>query len=125
MKKLLKLVLLVGLFISYSSSDVFSQTITNTTDCTFQVTVFYSSTGCNSQVVTVAPNSVSATLPAKISAAGGAAVQLTLGPCSFRLTDGDCVAPANLTATVNCGLGAVCSNYTATLDPMTGSLVIN
>lgn len=125
MKNLFKSVLLVGLFVASFSSEAFSQTITNNTDCTFRITCFYAEFGCASRVVTVPPNSVSAVLPAKISGALGAAVQLTNGPCPFKVGNGDCPSTgSDLDDDVDCGDNAVCQFFTATLDANTGSLTI-
>ena len=125
MKKLLKLALLVGLFFTFSSNQMNAQTITNNTDCPFRVTVGYTLITCfdgGFETFNVPANSV-VTMSGKASVARGAAVQLTLGPCLFEIGDALCTS-FPLSDTVNCGVGAICATYTATLDDTTGSIVI-
>ncbi|MFK8004960.1 MAG: hypothetical protein AB8H03_01255 [Saprospiraceae bacterium] len=126
MKKLLKLVLLVGLFISVSSSEIFSQTITNNTDCAFTIIVFYSAPDCDTETVSVPANGGVVTVQHKINTARGYANQLTFGaPCVFHLSNGECTPMTAEETTSNCGIGATCASYTATLTFATGNLVIN
>ena len=125
MKKLLKFAILLAFFVTFSSSQVHAQTITNDTDCTFRVTVGYTLINCfdgGFETFTVPANST-VTMSGKASIARGAAVQLTLGPCPFEIGEPVCTA-LPLSETVNCGVGAICATYTATLDASTGSIVI-
>ncbi|MFK8004961.1 MAG: hypothetical protein AB8H03_01260 [Saprospiraceae bacterium] len=119
MKKLLNLVLLVGLFISVSSSEIFSQTITNNTDCPMTIIVFHS---CSDNVVYTVDANDTETMSDPAVAASVSAVQFTLGPCGFRLTDGTCV-PGSNTGIANCP-GAICETYSGVLDA-NGDITIN
>lgn len=122
MKNLLKFVLLVALFVS-SSSDAFSQTLTNNTGCNFSVKVYYSySPVCDNQddlnfTVSGGGGTVNIAGPAGSRATGakGRPAFYSTSPsnCGFAITlcggpDDDTVACA-----ASCLTGG---SYTATID---------
>lgn len=128
MKNVFKLVLLVALFIS-TSSDVFSQTITNNTNCDFNVNVFFSyppdcDNSDNISYIVDAKNAVSFIPPAgsMVSAANGAPTSNTI--CRFRVAACGGGSPIDV---VSCGplSGGSCNSYTVTIDAGTGNITIN
>lgn len=130
MKNVLKLVLLVALFIS-TSSDVFSQTITNNTNCDFNVNVFFSyppdcdnSDNINYPVAARTSATITPPTGASVSAANGAPTSNTI--CRFRVAACGGGSPIDV---VSCGSGGVsggsCNSYTVIIDPATGDITIN
>ncbi|MFK8009416.1 MAG: hypothetical protein AB8H03_23850 [Saprospiraceae bacterium] len=122
MKNLLKLVLLVALFIS-SSSDAFSQTITNNTDCDFRVKVHYSyPAACDNQDDlnwNVPANAVGFAIPGP---AGSRATGAKGRPVFFSTSSNNCGFAITLCGgpdddTVACSAPCLTGpSYTATID---------
>ena len=143
MKNLLKVVLLVGLFVSCLSTEGFSQKIYNNTDCGFLVKVefTYPSTSpfcgdAGAATIPVLANSiVSMNLPsignivASVTASTGyprvAGGSLGTAPPSCGIYSiGVTPCPGMVTDTQNCSSGP-CTTYTATLNPATSDITIN
>ena len=120
MKKLLKSLFLVGMFISFSAINANAQTIENQTNCAFRVAIEYGDAACGStgyQTLTVPPGTTNLVIPAGSRILASKGHPLTASNCVYAIGRTNCNGlptsdtPICLTSNQN-----QCIGYSASLN---------